>query len=132
MVEQTRNADGVADGMIITMDPPPLTQREQAVLEALLAIDFEGAENLRRQIANVVVVGRCDCGCPSIDFQHHQGSGMSVRVNASVPTSHDGLFLYTVEDPDQGEVLGGIEWVGVGETNPDELPPPERLDIQPA
>jgi len=110
----------------------PPTQREKAVLEALLAVDFQGAESLRRQATNVVVVGKCDCGCPSIDFQSEHGLGMSVRVNASIPTSHDGLFLYTVEDPDQGELLGGIEWVGVGETNPDEFPAPEMLDIQPA
>jgi hypothetical protein len=132
VVEQPGSVDTVGSGTIIAMEPRPLTLRERAVLEALLAVDFEGVEDLRRQISNVVVVGRCDCGCPSIDFQYQQESGMSVRVNASVPTSHDGLFLYTVEDPDQGEVLGGIEWVGVGETNPDELPQPELLDIQPA
>ena len=132
VVEQSGSADTVASGTIIAMEPRPLTLRERAVLEALLAVDFEGADNLRRQIANVVVVARCDCGCPSIDFQHHQGSGMSVRVNAGVPDSYDGLFLYTVDDPDQGEVLGGIEWVGVGKTNPDEFPPPQLLDVQPA
>jgi len=132
VVERTGDADGIADGIIITMDPRPLTRREQAVLEALLAIDFDGAQNLRCQIPNVVVVGRCGCGCPSIDFQYQQGSGMSARVSASISNSYDGLFLYTVDDPDHGEVLGGIEWVGVGDKNPDELPPPEVLDIQPA
>jgi hypothetical protein len=124
VVEQSGSADTVASGTIIAMESRSLTMRERAVLEALLAVDFAGADNLRRQIANVVVVARCDCGCPSIDFQHHQGSGMSVRVNAGIPKSHDGLFLYTVADPDQGEVLGDIEWAGVVETNPDEFPRP--------
>jgi hypothetical protein len=57
---------------------------------------------------------------------------MVIRVNASVRGSHDGLFLYTIKDPKRGEVLGGIEWVGVEETDPDVLPSPELLDIRPA
>jgi hypothetical protein len=122
----------VADETIIGMDARPLTQRERAVLEALLAVDFQDVETLRRQAAEVVVVGTCGCGCPSIDFQHGRGLGMAVRVNAGVRGSHDGLFLYTVEDPQRGEVLGGIEWVGVEETDPDELPSPELLDIRAA
>ena len=122
----------VADGTIIGMDARPLTRRERAVLEALLAVDFRDVELLRHQAAEVVVVGTCGCGCPSIDFQHGRGLGMGVRVNAGVRGSHDGLFLYTIEDPQRGEVLGGIEWVGVEETDPDELPSPELLDIRPA
>ncbi len=79
-----------------------------------------------------VVVGMCGCGCPSIDFQSGRGNGMEIRVNAGVRGSHDGLFLYTIEDPQQGEVLGGIEWVGVELTGPDELPEPEFLNVEPA
>lgn len=57
---------------------------------------------------------------------------MAVRANATITASDESLFLYTVEDPHRGEVLGGIEWVGVGNQHPDELPSPELLDIQPA
>jgi len=81
----------VADGTIIAMDPRPLTQRECAVLEALLSVDFDGVENLRRQVVEVVVVGMCGCGCPSIDFQHGRGLGMTIRVNAAIPDSYGGL-----------------------------------------
>ncbi|MFI6273400.1 hypothetical protein [Micromonospora zamorensis] len=122
----------VADETIIGMDARPLTQRERAVLEALLALDFQDVATLRRQAAGVVVVDTCGCGCPSIDFQHGQGLGMAVRVNADVRGSLAGLFLYTVEDPQRGEVLGGIEWAGIEETDPDELPSPELLDIRTA
>ena len=114
------------------MEARPLTQRERAVLEALLAVDLEDAETLRRQAAEVVVVGTCGCGCPSIDFQHGRGAGMAVRVNAGVRGSGNSLFIYTIEDPQQRQVLGGIEWVGVEETDPDELPSPELLDIRAA
>ncbi|MEV0903180.1 hypothetical protein [Actinoplanes sp. NPDC049802] len=114
------------------MDARPLTQREQAVLDALLAVDFPDVATLRRQATEVAVVDTCGCGCPSIDFQQGRGLGMTIRVNAGVQGSHNGLFLYTIEDPQRGEVLGGIEWVGVEETDPDELPSPELLDIKAA
>lgn len=114
--------------MIVAVEPRPLTRREREVLDALLGVEFEGVETLRREA--VAVVGVCGCGCPSVDFQ--RGRGMTVRVNASVRATHDGLFLYTVEDPRRGEVLGGIEWESVGDTVPAEFPPPARLDIRPA
>lgn len=117
----------VRAGTINAMEPRPLTQRERAVLEALLAPDFPGVEPLRNQVADVRVVGVCGCGCPSIDFA--QGP-MNIRVNASARGSLNGLFLYTVDDAGQGEVLGGIEWVGVSAEDPDELPQPAELDIE--
>ncbi len=113
------------------MDARPLTHRERAVLEALLAVNSSGIKVLRFQAANVVVVDRCGCGCPSIDFEPSPGLGMTIRVNAGVrDNSYNGLFLYTIEDPQRGEVLGGIEWVGVDETDLDELPSPDLLDIR--
>jgi len=114
------------------VDSRPLTERERAVLEALLGVEFPGVEPLRRQAEAVVVVGTCGCGCPSIDFRHDRGRGMVIRVDAALPDSYDGLFLHTVDDPRQGEVLGGIEWVSVSDTDPAEFPPPELLDIRPA
>ncbi|WP_326836025.1 hypothetical protein VSH64_14070 [Amycolatopsis rhabdoformis] len=54
----------------VNVDPPrPLTTRERATLDLLLSPDFPGAEELRSQVSSAVVVGRCDCGCPTIDFQ---------------------------------------------------------------
>ncbi|WP_130511266.1 hypothetical protein [Krasilnikovia cinnamomea] len=114
------------------MDARPLTQREREVLEALLTVDFQDVERLRRQAADVAVVGMCGCGCPSIDFERGRGLGMAIRVNASVRGSNDGLFLFTIEDPQRGEVLGGIEWVGVEDEDPGELPSSDVLDISPA
>jgi hypothetical protein len=118
--------------MINSVDARPLTRREHAVLEALLAVVVGNVESLRRQAAEVAVVGVCGCGCPSIDFHHDHGLAMTIRANATVPGTHDGLFLYTIQDPQLGEVLGGIEWIGIDHTSPQEFPPPEQLDIRPA
>ena len=108
-----------------------MTAREKAVLTALLSVDFEGVERLRAQITGTQVRSGCGCGCPSIDFVEGRGNGMTVVVNAGVKDSdtYDGLFLYTVDMPGIGDVLGGIEWVGQGESDPDELPAPEDLNI---
>jgi hypothetical protein len=114
------------------VDPRPLTGRERDVLEAMLSIEFPGVEDLRRQAPDVIVVGMCGCGCPSIDFENGHGLGMTLRVNAGVQESYDGMFLYTIDDPQRGEVLGGIEWVGVGETDLAEFPEPSLLSIEPA
>jgi hypothetical protein len=49
-------------------DPPPLNDSEQAALNYLLAADFPGVEELREQARVASVVGRCPCGCASVDF----------------------------------------------------------------
>lgn len=121
-----------SDTIAAVENPRPLTERERSVLDVLLSVDFDRVEDLRRQAADVVVVGMCGCGCPSIDFVNGRGLGMSLRVNASIRGTNDGLFLYTIEDPDRGECLGGIEYVGVGEKDPAEFPPPDLLNVDPA
>lgn len=91
----------------------PLTIRERTVLDALLSVEFDGVAGLREQARSACVVGRCACGCPSVDFK--TGGGMHLRVNAQVRGSCDGLFLYTLDGD-----LGGIEWVGVSDQDPAE------------
>ena len=43
-----------------------LDAAERAVLDQLLNSEFPGVRALRDQVVDVQVVGRCDCGCPSI------------------------------------------------------------------
>jgi hypothetical protein len=113
------------------MYPRPLTARERAVLDSLLAVDFNGVEELRTQAARAEVRGGCQCGCPSINFFEGQNSGMTMLVNGAVRDSatFDGLFLFSVGLPGVGAILGGIEWVGKGASHPDELPSPDDLVI---
>ena len=63
----------------------PLTEREQAVLNALLSVDFDGVQGLRSEAEQATVVGGCGCGCPSVGFYNEPGQGMQVRVNAARP-----------------------------------------------
>ena len=47
---------------MIGMGARQLTERERAVLEALLSVDILGVEALRHQASKVVVVDTCGCG----------------------------------------------------------------------
>lgn len=53
----------------VEIDPRPMTGEERSVLEMLLAPGVVGADALRRQAADAVVVARCDCGCPTIHLR---------------------------------------------------------------
>jgi len=111
------------------MERRPLTAREQIVLDVLLAADFPAAEALREQAKTVEVVDVCGCGCPSIDFVSGRGLGMSIRVNAVRNGSFDGLFLWTIKDESLADRLRGIEWVGVSDSDPEELPDPAEITV---
>ena len=46
-----------------------MTDDERAVLGLLLEGASEGAEALRQQARRALVVGRCDCGCPTFHLR---------------------------------------------------------------
>lgn len=58
----------VIDNARVEIEPRPLTVAERSVLDLLLEADREGADALRQQARTALVVGRCDCGCPTVDF----------------------------------------------------------------
>ena len=52
----------------VKIAPRPLNSDEHAVLDLLLFVDFDGATDLRAQARDATVIGRCDCGCPTVDL----------------------------------------------------------------
>ncbi len=50
---------------------------------------------------------------------------MTILVNAGIPGTYDGLFLYAL-----GRRLGGIEYVSNSDEMALELPDPSQLDIE--
>ncbi|MEU4253692.1 hypothetical protein AB0F15_40500 [Amycolatopsis sp. NPDC026612] len=78
----------------------PLTANERTALDTLLAADFPGAGELRAQAATARVIGRCGCGCPTIDLAVDETTPRaavkkSVAVEADVP---DGGLILFVDD----------------------------------
>ena len=64
--------------------PRPLDERERAVLNHLLAGDFPGSAELRRQAESAVVTGKCPCGCATIDLAV-DASAAPAHVERNVP-----------------------------------------------
>lgn len=54
--------------MVSPRAPRHLTESEVALLNAFLANDFPGADELRSQVAGATVVPGCTCGCGTIAF----------------------------------------------------------------
>lgn len=82
--------------------PRPLTEREADVLHALLALDFEGAEDLRQQAKVATAVARCVCGCATIDLEVDKTASKPAKVSRSpVPAegswSEGGIILFVIE-----------------------------------
>ena len=81
--------------------PRPLEAGEQELIEALLGAARSGVGRYLGQLARVEVVGKCRCGCPSVDLAIESGP------QNGTPTP---LVLADAESP--GEVqVGVILWV---------------------
>ena len=50
-------------------EPRALSPAERQVLDFMLSKDFPGAVTLRSQVPYVQVVGRCDCGCATVNLE---------------------------------------------------------------
>jgi hypothetical protein len=66
--------------------PRELTEKERAVLGFLLDEDFKGVDQLRAQVTSTVVVGQCDCGCPTIDLGLDPAAPSSTLSGRLAPT----------------------------------------------
>jgi len=51
-----------------TSEERVLSADEARVMDQLLSLDFPGASELRLQQAHARVVGRCQCGCATVDL----------------------------------------------------------------
>ncbi len=114
-----RHDDGMSESF-----PRVLTTVERAVLEVLLAGDFDGAERLRLQAQSVMVSGECGCGCPSIYFRRlAEPGGIALVAEADVPTQDQSVLLFVAADGG----LDSLELQWTTEHQPTEWPEPASL-----
>lgn len=114
--------------------PRPLTERELSILHMLLSKDGEGIAELRLQVPHAAVVGRCKCGCPTIDIDVDREAAVPSRITRRPAIdcfSHereaiDEVFdlMVWVEDG----YLAGIELVYYDEGKPTVFPEPASFD----
>jgi hypothetical protein len=117
-----------------TVDPRPLAADERDVLDLLLSVLYPGSAELRQQAASAVVVGRCDCGCPTFD----------VGLEASVPaaplthrTAPVELRVRPLADEPEGSIvlflrdglMESIEYIYYSDNPPKEWPDSSRLSV---
>ncbi len=93
--------------------PRPLTVDEHDLIEALLGAVRSGVGRYIGQLEELEVVGRCRCGCPSIDLAS-AGSASDGRASP--------LVLADAESP-EGVPVGVILWVRNGQLSGLEVHP---------
>lgn len=87
----------------VRIDPPrPLNEDEERVLALLLHPSFSGVHELRDQARQAVVVGRCDCGCPTIELS------VPSEMRAAVPAPNRLAPVEGRITSDTGEPVGDI------------------------
>ncbi len=75
---------------------------ELEVLSELLCMEFAGAQDLRLQLPHATVVGRCECGCATVDLQ------VDPRWALPAPVSKSPIPAEASVTDDRGREIGGI------------------------
>jgi hypothetical protein len=124
---------GEIGGMTVN-DPRPLMAAEREVLALLLSVEFPGVDQLRMQAGSALVVGGCDCGCPSIAFGVPDDAplvpGLSSRLapaEGAVSPQGDGVPGEIILFVDDGR-LSYLEYVYY-DAPPMEWPAPDRISV---
>lgn len=123
-------------GFVQLDQPRPLNDDERAVLQALLAPDFPGVSELRAQVPDAVVVGKCDCGCPTIDIQVTGSSPRSTVVSKNRLAPYEGRVAPLDDEPigdiilfvDDG-FLTCLEYVPYDDPSPTTWPSLDRIEV---
>ena len=75
--------------MTESVPPRPLSSEERVLVEFILRADFPGSEKLREQIDSVEVVGRCECGCGTVNLRV-RGASDNRSVEGLLPAEAHG------------------------------------------
>jgi hypothetical protein len=114
-------------------EPRPLSAPERLMLDLVLSSDFAGVAELREQARSALVVGGCDCGCPSVDLQTAVAARAARLDSRLVPSE---LEVVPVGKEPPGQVilfaddgrLSCLEYVFFDET-PAEWPDASRVRV---
>jgi hypothetical protein len=79
-----------------------LSPEEARVLDALLEPDWPGSKELRQQARVAEVVGKCGCGCATVEF------AVDKTKAPQAPAQNPAPIEGTVWNQDRSQVVGGI------------------------
>jgi hypothetical protein len=122
-------------GMRLPEPPRPLTAGEAEIIQTLLQYeDFSGRDELLDQVSTAQVIGRCGCGCATVELEDGP-TPASDSIPQPIPTeatildeSGDGIggMLLFVNDGRLSE----LEVYSFGEHPIRTMPPVDRLSIR--
>jgi hypothetical protein len=99
-----------------------LSHDEVAMVAALLDLPDPDDVRLRQRITDLRVVGRCGCGCPTVDFRGGP-DGLELIADARVAgTDGDAILLFGHDG-----MLDRLEYMWVGGPPPTNWPSPRML-----
>jgi hypothetical protein len=118
-------------------EPRDLTETEARTVRALLALEFPGVVELRAQLSHARVVGRCDCGCPTVDLLVSEAAPRSpvetrarlAPVEGLVAADEEGLPGEIILFVDDGR-LSSLEYVSYSLQRPSQWPSLDQLTIR--
>lgn len=107
------------------------------MLSFLLSEDFPGVQELREQVLHAMVVGQCDCGCPTIEIETELGVATSGVVTRERLAPVEGRVRSLDAGPQDDIILfvdGGrltcLEYVTSRESSPHDWPPLDRITVE--
>lgn len=117
-------------------EPRPLNEVERSVIDALLTPEFPGSGELRSQTLHAVVVGKCDCGCPTVDISVPVSAPRSDALLKGSLAPFEGRVAQLGDEP-VGELLlfvnegyiSSLEYVFYVDTPPAEWPNLDRVEV---
>jgi hypothetical protein len=107
----------------------PITKKEHDLIEWLLRHGNPGAEQFLQQVGSLIVVSKCSCGCPTVDFAREsepvtqEAENILADYLATVNGEDVGIILFQ-----RGGRLSSLEVYSQGGTdNPFGLPEIETI-----
>jgi len=98
----------------------PLTRQERTLTEWLIANGVPEARSFRAQLDHLRVVGRCSCGCPTVDLavESSQGStaGASLILADYIGVTPEGIEVGVILHAREGK-LSELEVYSLGKTD---------------
>jgi hypothetical protein len=114
--------------------PRTLTTTESAIIGFLLPPQLPDAEELRSQLDQAMVVGKCDCGCPTIDISIPTTATPSIAYVGRAPLPYEGvvndypgagIILFA-----EGGYLSSLEYYFSDDEVPEAWPPMGKIQLE--
>ncbi len=124
----------MVDFELVAQFPRPLTELEAGILLRILESDFEGAVEYRAQVDFASVVGKCNCGSPTIHIEIDTAAPRAVSDEGYEPLDFEGLVCACDGEPAAGIMIFSkdgyivsMEYLDVQGTGTSEWPDLSRI-----